>query len=684
MEPFSPHIVVEGCDIPLVGEMTPNGRRRFAIVRPWFAGPRYASESPASMVVHRGAIWQCARTHAGATKFDESDWIALARAQRLTVFGAPAASTTAAGATWRLVGDALLVDWAEGWSEDVRLEAPTMPDLTALLAEPARSGRAFLVADPRSLTPPSLYVAAFEEAGAASGAEGIWRWRPYDAALPSAMQWGLAGDGIADDSVAAKAFIDAHKGRTVLFDVGRRFLLGGVTLEGRQYDGTRLVFEGEAVVKAAPSRGAGNFQNACWTGIAFQECDSCAIEGNFHGNRDAQPDSEHIYCVTLAGVTRFDIPTMRVREIRGDGLYVSQARLTAASANSDGLAIGSIEGVNSADDGRNLVSIISCDNVRIQTLKSMRIGGVINGVREPGGFDIEPDHDFQSCKNIVVNAVDVVTAGFSGLAILGRRSANVTRNVRIGSADVVNTSHAETLDAIGELTMTRTHTLAIIDAGGVTIDSFSGAFLHAYGDAIVISNSDTVSIVGKVSHVREGARIGNDAYDNGADATGVVNSHIDLRVSDVARFGFRAGRVTKTTVIGKVVTPVAGYYPGGVFAMLTTGGFLQQNVTYSVDVPYSPDWDRAYRNDVSFPCTFANSRIANVRFGDGWSDYLTMKDMAVLIDNAHGYTDSIKGKPTNGPHVVGQYIHNRLSGPDQPKGWRCIASGTPGLWVEER
>lgn len=39
--------------------------------------------------------------------------------------------------------------------------------------------------------------------------------------------------------------------------------------------------------------------------------------------------------------------------------------------------------------------------------------------------------------------------------------------------------------------------------------------------------------------------------------------------------------------------------------------------------------------------------------------------------------------PTSGTYVRGSYIRNSLPAVNQPKGWVCIASGTPGTWVSE-
>src|SRR6185437_16240958 len=135
------------------------------------------------------------------------------------------------------------------------------------------------------------------------------------------------------------------------------------------------------------------------------------------------------------------------REIRGDGLYIGRVSPLKGGAASSNVLVDSVHCTNSADDGRNAMSVISCDGLQIRSLFSYQIGGVIRRVRMPGGLDLEasglPGH---SITNVVIGNVDVITAGTTGFAVQGQpntsdavRDWNV-RGVTIGRVRIRNTA----------------------------------------------------------------------------------------------------------------------------------------------------------------------------------------------------------------------------------------------------
>lgn len=500
----------------------------------------------------------------------------------------------------------------------------------------------------------------------------------------SVKDFGAVGDGTTDDTESIQAAIDSNKGKTIIFPSGYSFYGAGIILSGNTYNNTKIVIDGEFKLKPVQNPGDQNFLSAVWGGIIFQDCDGCGIEGNINGNRTAQQDSEHTHTICLNGVTNFNIPKLYCRELRGDGVIIAEKIYNTPSTNSSNIVIGELYGYNSAADGRNLLTFLSCDNATIGLVQSINIGGTVGGNLMPGGVDIEPDQTHQSCKNISFGAINVVTAGASGLGISGRAGTLVTSNITIGSASVVNNGTPNQLDEFGNLTQSNNHTLVILNANDVTIGAYQGRFTNAWGDAVIISNSDKVKINGTVVKVREGARIGGDVSD--ASGSGVTNSDITLHVDTCSRYGIRTGKITDTSIKGKATNPASGYYSGSSFAVFSQGGYAQTRCTYSVSVPYNTDWTRGYRNDNGSPCTFVNTKIDGAEFtpSASWANYIIMKDMAVPIYNSIGYTEGCAiGQPTTGPHIAGTYVRNGAPAVGSPKGWYCTVSGTPGTWVSE-
>lgn len=501
----------------------------------------------------------------------------------------------------------------------------------------------------------------------------------------NALRYGCIGDGSTDDTSAAQLAVNANKGSKVTFPAGYSFKIGTAStqllLDGPTYNGTELVFDGELKLATRASAATFNFQSGAFVGLAIRDCDRVTVRGNFNGNRSVQPDEEHIYCGIICGATNTKLIDIVCREIRGDGFYVSQKDILSNSTNSDGLNVSNFLAENTADDGRNGLSIISCDNGVINGFRTNKVGGTINSAVMPGGLDIEPDQTYQSCKHWVINGVEVVTAGTGGLNIQGRTGTVVTQDVTVNGAVVTNTC-AATLgsgDVPGVNSQTNNHTLLIYNVTDVTVDGYRGRFTNAYGDAVIVSNSDFVKVDGQVSHVRTGARIGNDAPDS---ANGVRYSDINLLVTDTARFGFQVGKITQTKVRGKVQLPAAGFYTSSTFGVQAIL-YTQTDSQYSVDVVSDALWIRSYRADASTPPTFTRTYISNCDLqGTTWAAELNrVGDTQVLRYDVRGVTDQA-AIPAAGSWAQGTFVTNTamaLAAGKVTLGWSRLTTGAANV-----
>jgi hypothetical protein len=203
-------------------------------------------------------------------------------------------------------------------------------------------------------------------------------------------------DGTTDDTAAIQSCIDANKGKRIIIPANSTF--AGVLLSGSTYNSTTVVCNGE--VNFLPGGSSPNFGGA-YVAIIVQSCSNVTVHLDMNGNRSLMAANEHIFCVGIAGATNYKV-IGKCREIRGDGVYVSQANWSSNSAQSVGGYI-EIKGYNSAADGRNLVSLISCQGIQVR-LWSWDIGGTVNSVNEPGGIDIEPNATYQSVHDFDIDA----------------------------------------------------------------------------------------------------------------------------------------------------------------------------------------------------------------------------------------------------------------------------------------
>ncbi|XYI40309.1 Pectate lyase superfamily protein domain-containing protein [Cupriavidus necator] len=497
-------------------------------------------------------------------------------------------------------------------------------------------------------------------------AEATKSRKPTD--VVSVRDFGAKMDGT-DETRILQAAINSSRGKTLVIPDGQ-IMAAGVTMLDASYSNTTIIFHGELLLKPMPP-GSPNFGGA-WVGLIIGRCDGVRLVFRGHGNRARQPAREHIFLVGIAGATNLEIPSFRAREIRGDGLYISQSDWLASSANPVGINIGVFEAYNSEDDGRNALSIISGENISIGTFRSFRVGGTINGMVMPGGLDVELDHPYQSVTNLSIGSLSVVTSGASGLGISGKgggKSANVV-GVSVGSFVVKNTSAGTIADEFGTVTQTNNHCLVVGDAVRNLIAKGSTTYTRARGDAVIVMDCQSVHIQVNVQHVREGARIGSDT---GAK-TGPVNSSIHINADDIGQRGIRISKAASTRISGRVSGPVKKHYStvSGVYLLSPT----MKDVVISVDVEYSSAWTRTYRQEGT--ARYENCAIRDCAVYGPYSDWTTwVGDAQLPRINVQGITEQ-STLPKGGTWARGTFVRNTAPSGESARvllGWVRLSDG---------
>ncbi|GAB2885956.1 hypothetical protein GCM10027093_21280 [Paraburkholderia jirisanensis] len=379
-------------------------------------------------------------------------------------------------------------------------------------------------------------------------------------------------------------------------------------------------------------------------------------------------DRQQIFAVGVAGATNLTLPTIDVREIRGDGLYIGQSNWTASSANPSNIKIGRVTAINSDNDGRNAISIISGTTIYIEYLLSIQIGALVAGFIQPGGLDIEPDFGYEACTGIRVGICDITTAGSSGLGVFGKsisgNDANLDWNcfdIQIGMARVSKVG--TTGSSISAQPFTRVSALHIDDLY-VTYDG------GVRGRGPMFDFCQRVIANVRVANVNIGALVGSSANADGCEIN-VVGSDFDTAI-------VRTTSVTNSKIsVRRNGQAIPGSTAFGVQLFNEGRSIAQQDVTYSVHCTFDTVLARAFRNEPGNLVAVGTGCQVN---GGDWTGYPSglANDAAIPAINVKGWNDQTS-IPIAGTWMFGDFVRNTQPVQSAGKimiGWSRLNTGS--------
>lgn len=397
---------------------------------------------------------------------------------------------------------------------------------------------------------------------------------------------GIANDGVTDVSDEVSKFLNENKGKFIVFDSGV-YLFAGVELTGSGWEGTTIVFKGKHLLSVRPGD-VGNSPFGAWCGLVIsQDVSGLTLHYRGDGNRSKQYDEEHIFNVAITGADNITIPYFEANEIRGDGLYVSRGNpVSNGTKLPTNLTIGTIKGINSEKDGRNLISIVALLRGHIDYVQSENIGGIVGGVLQPGGLDIEPNPGENFIvRDVTVVDANIINAGSSGASMF---VATTTSPRQIQNCHILKAT---------------LRTSGIVRLEGAQDSSIVMTGHNLPGPAMSMEGTVRCSISGVVDGCDSAALVGIRAQ--------VAQCAINANASNARNVGVTTGWAENCCfdlTVGNFQTNGEGNLVGLWFRDINkVGGFIQRNNNYKVNI--SSDAARAIDYFTSSEIAFLGENV---------------------------------------------------------------------------
>lgn len=482
-------------------------------------------------------------------------------------------------------------------------------------------------------------------------------------------EYGISGSD--DDSAAMSAFMQKLAGKQWLIDSTPAVFNVGMT--GAAYNGTEIRFAPGCAIKnkSIVLADAGLFG----TRAAFYIKDVDGVSGDWYGdgNRLGQPDKENCHNLAIYGGGNIDFGTATFTELRGDGLYLTQSDATASSTIPKNINIGEFYAYNSADDGRNGLSVISVDGLTIGKFKSVGVGGVVGGVMQPGGLDFEPNQEYQTINNVKIGDIYVETAGSNGLLLLGKGTSAVGGNITDVDLGIyrVKTKNNTQSTAVGVV-----HAMHVRGKGSAT---YTGTTFTGVAHAGLLVDAVSYADLNHVSH----------QYANGA-AVGTKNRVVDSTIKVVARdYGGAGATLGNTAGCDIDVVALRSYSAAAKPVLFLTEYATKQatNTSYRFIIPKSRTaTTQGVRNEPTLAMTFTGCVVTGDISGYDTFDNAMFGCGAGLRRNGVLGINWASSIPTNGTWARGDIVYNEA--PAVPVdtvtlGWMRASNGNSNVAITD-